>query len=49
MVKKYQIGYRETDGKVKYIPLSSSDMLAYDSLSSDEQRVNFIRDMVKMQ
>ena len=44
-MKKYQVGYRD-NGIVKYCPLTHEEGIKYNSLSSDDERLNFIQDKI---
>jgi hypothetical protein len=48
MAKKYQVGYRDNAGKVKYCPLSNEENMEYASLKSDEERTRFIQRKIQI-
>jgi len=47
-MKKYQVGYRLPDGKVRYCPLTHSEGMEYNSLQSGEARTEFIKQKIDL-
>lgn len=46
MPRSYQVGYRSSDGKVKYCHMSYEDGQKYNHLKSDEERKVFLQNQI---